>query len=173
MKGTGDINTRRGQVTLTHEGDRPALPGKHAARWSTRVSWVTALRATFMAEMARHRISPSGMNWDWLIGDMLIGDTSPAGAQRGTGTKSQRERANTNAWRNTCLVNWFKEPGTIRRWLGALDRVEIWFCLVTNSERRIDSPILVKKKSDVLILSHNSAPLTHLVLRPSTAFCAY
>lgn len=43
-----------------------------------RVSCVTVLRAEFMAEMARHRISPSGINWDWLMGDMLIGDTSPA-----------------------------------------------------------------------------------------------
>ncbi len=42
------------------------------------VSCVTVLRAEFMAEMARHRISPSGMNWDWLMGDMLMGDTSPA-----------------------------------------------------------------------------------------------
>lgn len=46
-----------------------------------RVSCVTVLRAEFMAEMARHRMSPSGMNWDWLIGDMLIGDTSPAGQE--------------------------------------------------------------------------------------------
>lgn len=58
------------------------LPGKHVARCSMRVSWVTVFRAEFMAEMARHRISPSGMNWDWLMGDILIGDTSPAGGQR-------------------------------------------------------------------------------------------
>lgn len=33
--------------------------------------------------MARHKISPSGMNCDWLMGDILIGDTSPA--RRGGG----------------------------------------------------------------------------------------
>lgn len=49
-----------------------------AVRCSTRASWLTGLWAEFIAEMARHKISPSGMNCDWLIGDMLIGDTSPA-----------------------------------------------------------------------------------------------
>jgi hypothetical protein len=34
-----------------------------------------------MEETARHKISPSGMNCDWLTGDMLIGDTSPAHAE--------------------------------------------------------------------------------------------
>ena len=54
------------------------LPGKLAVRCSTRASWLTGLWAEFIAEMARHKISPSGMNCDWLIGDILIGDTSPA-----------------------------------------------------------------------------------------------
>ena len=51
---------------------------------------MTGLRAEFMAETARHRISPSGMNWDWLIGDILMGDTSPR--ERGTARERQRER---------------------------------------------------------------------------------
>lgn len=44
---------------------------------------MTGLWAEFIAEMARHKISPSGMNCDWLMGDILIGDTSPA--RRGGG----------------------------------------------------------------------------------------
>lgn len=56
-------------------------------RCSTRASWLTDLWAEFIAEMARHKISPSGMNCDWLIGDILIGDTSPAGGG-GTSTRS-------------------------------------------------------------------------------------
>ena len=39
---------------------------------------MTGLWAEFMEETARHKISPSGMNCDWLTGDMLIGETSPA-----------------------------------------------------------------------------------------------
>lgn len=38
------------------------LPGKQVVRCSISASCVTGLRAEFMAEMARHRISPSGMN---------------------------------------------------------------------------------------------------------------
>lgn len=63
------------------------VPGKLAVRCSTRASWLTGLWAEFIAEMARHKISPSGMNCDWLIGDILIGDTSPAGGG-GTSTRS-------------------------------------------------------------------------------------
>lgn len=62
------------------------IPGKLAVRCSTRASWLTGLWAEFIAEMARHKISPSGMNCDWLIGDILIGDTSPVGG--GTSTRS-------------------------------------------------------------------------------------
>lgn len=61
------------------------VPGKLAVRCSTRASWLTGLWAEFIAEMARHKISPSGMNCDWLIGDILIGDTSPAGGGGGGG----------------------------------------------------------------------------------------
>lgn len=46
--------------------------------------------------MARHNISPSGMNCDWLIGDILIGDTSPAG---GGGTS-------TRSWMNSSRSVW-------------------------------------------------------------------
>lgn len=81
----------------------PFVPGKLAVRCSTRASWLTGLCAEFMAEMARHKISPSGMNCDWLIGDMLIGDTSPAGG----GTKHKRVKSWMNSrapsvrlWRN-------------------------------------------------------------------------
>lgn len=64
------------------EGQRN-IPGKLAVRCSTRASWLTGLWAEFIAEMARHKISPSGINCDWLMGDILIGDTSPA--RRGGG----------------------------------------------------------------------------------------
>ena len=40
-------------------------------------SWVTGLWAEFIAEIANSSTSPRGMNCDWLMGDMLIGDTSP------------------------------------------------------------------------------------------------
>ena len=62
------------------------VPGKLAVRCSTSASWLTGLWAEFIAEMAKHKISPSGMNCDWLIGDILIGDTSPAGGAEGTST---------------------------------------------------------------------------------------
>lgn len=62
---------------------RAGVPGKLAVRCSTRASWLTGLWAEFIAEMAKHKISPSGMNCDWLIGDILIGDTSPAGGGGG------------------------------------------------------------------------------------------
>lgn len=62
-----------------------SVPGKLAVRCSTRASWLTGLWAEFIAEMAKHKISPSGMNCDWLIGDILIGDTSPAGGGGGGG----------------------------------------------------------------------------------------
>lgn len=51
---------------------------------------MTGLWAEFIAEMARHKISPSGMNCDWLMGDILIGDTSPA--RRGGGGRGGRKR---------------------------------------------------------------------------------
>lgn len=57
------------------------LPGKQVVRCSISASWVTGFLAEFIAEMAKQRISPSGINWDWLMGDMLIGDTSPAERQ--------------------------------------------------------------------------------------------
>lgn len=60
-------------------------------RCSTRASWLTGLWAEFIAEMARHKISPSGMNCDWLMGDILIGDTSPV--RRGGGGGRGRDRA--------------------------------------------------------------------------------
>lgn len=50
---------------------------------------MTGLWAEFIEEMARHKISPSGMNCDWLMGDILIGDTSPA--RRGGGGRGGRE----------------------------------------------------------------------------------
>lgn len=71
--------------TLTSEGSGSSVPGKLAVRCSTRASWLTGLWAEFIAEMAKHKISPSGMNCDWLIGDILIGDTSPAGGGGGGG----------------------------------------------------------------------------------------
>lgn len=58
-----------------------SLPGKHVVRCSISASWVTGFLAEFIAEMAKQRISPSGINWDWLMGDILIGDTSPAERQ--------------------------------------------------------------------------------------------
>lgn len=58
------------------------LPGKQVVRCSISASCVTCFRAEFIAEMARQRISPSGINCDWLMGDMLIGDTSPAKRQQ-------------------------------------------------------------------------------------------
>lgn len=58
------------------------LPGKQVVRCSISASCVTCFRAEFIAEMARQRISPSGINCDWLMGDMLIGDTSPAKKQQ-------------------------------------------------------------------------------------------
>lgn len=64
------------------------VPGKLAVRCSTRASWVTGLWAEFIAEMARHKISPSGMNCDWLIGDILIGDTSPIGGSTNTAVRT-------------------------------------------------------------------------------------
>ena len=57
------------------------LPGKQVVRCSISASWVTGFLAEFIAEMAKQRISPSGINWDWLMGDILIGDTSPAERQ--------------------------------------------------------------------------------------------
>lgn len=71
-------------VSSCGEGRR-SVPGKLAVRCSTRASWLTGLWAEFIAEMARHKISPSGMNCDWLIGDILIGDTSPVGRGGGAG----------------------------------------------------------------------------------------
>lgn len=65
-----------------------SVPGKLAVRCSTRASWLTGLWAEFIAEIARHKISPSGMNCDWLIGDILIGDTSPAGGGTSTTVRS-------------------------------------------------------------------------------------
>ncbi|TNN89656.1 hypothetical protein EYF80_000259 [Liparis tanakae] len=75
---------------LGGEGGERSVPGKLAERCSTRASWLTDLWAEFIAEMARHKISPSGMNCDWLIGDMLIGDTSPAGWGRGRRRRRRR-----------------------------------------------------------------------------------
>lgn len=69
------------------------IPGKLAVRCSTSASWLTGLWAEFIAEMAKHKISPSGMNCDWLIGDILIGDTSPAGGGGGGGGKSTTVRS--------------------------------------------------------------------------------
>ena len=57
------------------------LPGKQVVRCSISASWVTGFLAEFIAEMAKQRISPSGINWDWLMGDILIGDTSPVERQ--------------------------------------------------------------------------------------------
>lgn len=57
------------------------LPGKHVVKCSISASWVTGFLAEFIAEMAKQRISPSGINWDWLMGDILIGETSPAERQ--------------------------------------------------------------------------------------------
>lgn len=53
------------------------LPGKHVCRCSVRASCVTGLLEEFMAEIANSNTSPKGMNCDWLIGDILMGDTSP------------------------------------------------------------------------------------------------
>lgn len=39
--------------------------------------------AEFIAEIANSRTSPRGMNCDWLMGDILMGDTSPAEKQTG------------------------------------------------------------------------------------------
>lgn len=39
-----------------------SLPGKHVVRCSISASWVTGFLAEFIAEMAKQRISPSGMN---------------------------------------------------------------------------------------------------------------
>ena len=43
---------------------------------------MTGLWAEFIAEIANSSTSPRGMNWDWLMGDMLMGDTSPAGGDK-------------------------------------------------------------------------------------------
>lgn len=56
--------------------------------------------------MARHKISPSGMNCDWLMGDMLIGDTSPAG---GGGWKKEEgggRRTTVRSWMNSRRSMW-------------------------------------------------------------------
>ena len=53
------------------------LPGKHMCRCSVRASRVTDLWAEFIAEIANSSTSPKGMNCDWLMGDILMGDTSP------------------------------------------------------------------------------------------------
>lgn len=53
------------------------LPGKQVVRCSISASCVTGFLAEFIVEMAKHRISPRGINCDWLIGDILMGDTSP------------------------------------------------------------------------------------------------
>lgn len=52
-------------------------PGKQVVRCSISASCVTGFLAEFIVEMAKQRISPRGINCDWLIGDILIGDTSP------------------------------------------------------------------------------------------------
>lgn len=76
------------------------VPGKLAVRCSINASWLAGLWAAFIAEMAKHKISPSGMNCDWLIGDMLIGDTSPAGeGGGGTGTS-------VRSWMNSGRSVW-------------------------------------------------------------------
>lgn len=58
------------------------LPGKHVCRCSVSVSWVTDLWAEFIAEIASSNTSPNGMNCDWLMGDILMGGTSPAKRQK-------------------------------------------------------------------------------------------
>lgn len=58
------------------------LPGKHVCRCSVSVSWVTDLWAEFIAEIANSNTSPNGMNCDWLMGDILMGGTSPVKRQK-------------------------------------------------------------------------------------------
>lgn len=70
--------TTRTHVLLESALFFPRLPGKQVVRCSISASWVTGFLAEFIAEMAKHKISPSGINWDWLMGDILMGDTSPA-----------------------------------------------------------------------------------------------
>lgn len=58
------------------------LPGKHVCRCSVRASRVTGLWAEFIAETANSNTSPKGINCDWLMGDILMGDTSPVKRQK-------------------------------------------------------------------------------------------
>lgn len=79
------------------------VPGKLAVRCSTRASWLTGLWPAFIAEMAKHKISPSGMNCDWLIGDIVIGDTSPTGGGTDTGVTPWMN-SRRNVWSYDVMV---------------------------------------------------------------------
>lgn len=69
--------TTRTHVLLESALFFPRLPGKQVVRCSIRASWVTGFLAEFIEEIdGQAQDFPSGMNWDWRMGD-----TSPAEGQ--------------------------------------------------------------------------------------------